>query len=56
MDIRRSQLVLISKRVEAANDKINEILRKLNWTRQELKQWHNVRRLVERVFYLYSKS
>jgi hypothetical protein len=42
MDTRHSQLVLISKRVEKANDKINEIIEKLGWTRTELKHWQNV--------------
>lgn len=43
MDTRHSQLVLIEKRVEKANEKINEILKKLNWSRKELTQWYNVR-------------
>lgn len=42
MDTRHSQLVLISKRVEKANAKIDEILEKLNWTRTQLKQWQTV--------------
>lgn len=43
MDTRHSQLVLIEKRVEKANEKINEILEKLNWSRKKLTQWYNVR-------------
>ncbi|KAL7329099.1 hypothetical protein PS15p_207260 [Mucor circinelloides] len=39
MDTRHNQLVLISKKVESANDKINEILSRLGWTRSELTQW-----------------
>lgn len=39
MDTRHNQLVLLSKKVESANDKINEILSRLGWTRTELTQW-----------------
>lgn len=42
MNNRHSQLVLISKRVEKANEQINQIIEKLGWTRQELKAWQNV--------------
>lgn len=42
MDVRHSQLVLIEKKIETANDKINDILQKLGWTREELITWHNV--------------
>lgn len=42
MDVRHSQLVLIEKKIETANDKINAILQKLDWTREELVAWHNV--------------
>ncbi|KAI9366318.1 hypothetical protein BD770DRAFT_375951 [Pilaira anomala] len=41
MNNRHSQLVLISKRVEKANEQINQIIEKLGWTRQELKAWQN---------------
>jgi hypothetical protein len=43
MNTRNDQLVLISKRVEQANDKITEILNTLGWTRQELIQWQKVK-------------
>lgn len=39
MDTRHNQLVLISKKVETANDKINDIISRLGWTRSELTQW-----------------
>ncbi|KAI7908053.1 uncharacterized protein BX663DRAFT_492824 [Cokeromyces recurvatus] len=41
MDTRYNQLILISKRVEKANEQLNEIINKLGWTREELQQWHN---------------
>jgi hypothetical protein len=43
MDTRHSQWVLISKRIQNANEKINKILEKLGWTREELTQWQNVK-------------
>ncbi|OBZ87798.1 hypothetical protein A0J61_04168 [Choanephora cucurbitarum] len=39
MDTRHSQLVLISKRLESANQKIESIANELGWTRQALQQW-----------------
>ncbi|KAI8076048.1 hypothetical protein BDF21DRAFT_494809 [Thamnidium elegans] len=41
MNNRHSQLVLISKRVEKANDQIEKVISKLGWTRKELQQWQN---------------
>ncbi|KAI7892980.1 uncharacterized protein EV154DRAFT_503531 [Mucor mucedo] len=46
IDTRHNQLVLISKRVEKANEKINEILEKLGWTRSQLKQWQTEQKKV----------
>lgn len=46
MNNRHSQLVLISKRVEKANEQINQVITKLGWTRKELQEWQNV-------FYLF---
>ncbi|CAO3611561.1 unnamed protein product [Mucor hiemalis] len=47
MDVRHSQLVLIEKKIETANDKINDILQKLGWTREELITWHNDRKRLQ---------
>ncbi|KAI9483510.1 MAG: hypothetical protein EXX96DRAFT_144853 [Benjaminiella poitrasii] len=48
MDARYNQLVLISKRMEKANEKINEIINKLGWTRADLRKWHsNYNKLVK---------
>lgn len=47
MDVRHSQLVLIEKKIETANDKINAILQKLDWTREELVAWHNGRKRLQ---------
>ncbi|GAA5812161.1 hypothetical protein MFLAVUS_005611 [Mucor flavus] len=41
MNNRHSQLVLISKKVEKANDQINQVISKLGWTRKELQEWRN---------------
>ncbi|KAI8050650.1 uncharacterized protein B0P05DRAFT_563031 [Gilbertella persicaria] len=38
METRYNQLVLISKRAEAANNRINEIINTLGWDRQDLKK------------------
>ncbi|KAI8880747.1 hypothetical protein K501DRAFT_335173 [Backusella circina FSU 941] len=38
MDTRHNQLVVLSKRVKETNDKLNIILEKLGWTREELRQ------------------
>lgn len=43
MITRHNQLILISRRVEQANDKITEILNTLGWTRQDLIQWQKVK-------------
>ncbi|KAI8972516.1 hypothetical protein BDB01DRAFT_810043 [Pilobolus umbonatus] len=39
MDTRHSQYVLISKRVEEANQKIDSLISQLGWTREEIKAW-----------------
>ncbi|KAI8640833.1 hypothetical protein BD408DRAFT_227072 [Parasitella parasitica] len=46
MDTRYNQLVLLSKKVEAANDKINSILSRLGWTRTDLMEWQKQQNLT----------
>ncbi|KAI9255963.1 hypothetical protein EDC94DRAFT_587119 [Helicostylum pulchrum] len=46
MNNRHSQLVLISKRVEKANEQINQVITKLGWTRKELQEWQNQQKKV----------
>ena len=47
MDTRHNQLVLLSKKVETANNKINEIISRLGWTRSELTQWQEKQDLTK---------
>lgn len=53
MNNRHSQLVLISKKVEKANDQINQVISKLGWTRKELQEWQNVFYFIFLFFYFF---
>lgn len=39
METRHSQMVVITKRLESANEKIDAIITQLGWTRQQLQQY-----------------